>query len=96
MELSALLNSNEATLVDVRETWEFSSGHAPGAVNIPLGLIPLRVQELKDKGQPIFLYCRSGGRSGQATAFLQSQGMGEVYNAGGLDNVLQLLEGSVA
>jgi sulfur-carrier protein adenylyltransferase/sulfurtransferase len=49
-------------LVDVREVVEFSAGHLEGAVNIPLGTLPQRLNELPPHAAPIFM-CRSGGRS---------------------------------
>jgi len=49
-------------LVDVREVEEFSAGHLAGAINIPLGELPLRLGEIAAEPQPVFI-CRSGGRS---------------------------------
>lgn len=92
MDLSSILSGNEVTLLDVREPFEFASGHAEGAVNIPLSLIPLRMDEIRQMGTPIVAYCRSGNRSGQAVRFLQKQGFEEVYNGGSLDNILRHLQ----
>jgi rhodanese-related sulfurtransferase len=49
-------------LVDVREVREFTAGHLPGSVNIPLGELPQRLGEIPVDAQPVFI-CRSGGRS---------------------------------
>ncbi|MGO9803549.1 MAG: TOMM precursor leader peptide-binding protein [Steroidobacteraceae bacterium] len=49
-------------LIDVRERWEFDTGHLPGAVNIPTSELPQRVGEIPRSGGPVFI-CRSGGRS---------------------------------
>lgn len=92
MDLKSIIAQKEPIIVDVRETFEFSMGHVDGAINIPLGLIPLRLEELRKMEKPLFLYCRSGGRSGQASAFLKSKGIKEVYNAGGLEDALQLFQ----
>lgn len=71
-------------LVDVREPYEVDEGTLPGALNIPLGQLPDRVGEL-DPSRPVVLLCRSGGRSGQAAAFLAASGFAEVTNlAGGM------------
>lgn len=40
--------------------------------------------------QPIVTYCRSGSRSGMATSMLKQNGIKEVYNGGGLEDLLQL------
>lgn len=80
MNLTSLLADPQVTLIDVREPFEFGMGHVPGSLNIPLGLIPSKVQELKGLPGPIVLYCRSGNRSGQAVAFLKSRGIMNVHN----------------
>ncbi|MFJ8260386.1 rhodanese-like domain-containing protein [Rummeliibacillus sp. NPDC094406] len=68
----------QLNLIDVREVQEVQAGHIPGIVNIPLGLIEFRMHEL-DRNIPYIMVCRSSARSGQATAFLESQGY-EVKN----------------
>jgi rhodanese-related sulfurtransferase len=45
------------------------------------------VEELKQM-QPLVLCCLSGGRSGQATDYLQSLGCNKVYNGGGWEEVI--------
>jgi rhodanese-related sulfurtransferase len=55
-------------------------GHVSGSINIPLQEIPNRIEEFK-KMENIVLCCASGGRSGQATAFLQQHGI-ECVNGG--------------
>ncbi len=49
-------------LVDVREVVEFTHGHLPGSVNIPLGQLPQRLAEVTAHAAPVFI-CKSGGRS---------------------------------
>lgn len=63
------------TVVDVRTPGEFAGGNVSGSINIPLQEIPHRLEEIKNLKQPITLICMSGGRSGQATAFLKAQGI---------------------
>lgn len=82
--LNDLLSKDQKTIIDVRETWEFEEDHYPGAVNIPLTLVPLRLSEIRDMPKPILLYCRSGNRSGMAASMLRNAGIAEAYNAGGL------------
>ncbi|HWA58040.1 MAG TPA: molybdopterin-synthase adenylyltransferase MoeB [Gemmatimonadales bacterium] len=60
-------------LIDVRETHEWNMGRLPGARHIPLGDLPDSLDSL-DPEREIVLYCRSGGRSARAKAFLQSSG----------------------
>jgi phage shock protein E len=81
MNAEQLIREKQGSIVDVRSMEEFSGGHCAGSVNIPLYEIPQRISELKGMSQPLILCCASGGRSGQATAFLSQQGISCV-NAG--------------
>lgn len=76
-----------ARIVDVRTPAEFKDGAYPGAINIPLAILPARMHELEPRSAPIVLYCASGARSGQAMRFLKQNGFTEVINAGGLDDM---------
>jgi len=71
-----------AKVIDVRSTDEFRSGHVPGAVNIPLHTLPLRLSEVGPTDKPVVLYCLSGGRSGQAADLLRRSGYREVLDVG--------------
>ena len=73
-----------ATIVDVRSMAEFSKGAYPGAMHIPLHLLPARMSELPPKDAPLVLYCASGARSAQGVRFLTQNGFTDVVNAGGL------------
>lgn len=70
-------------LIDVRETAEVAAGKIPGAIHIPLGLLEFRMSEL-DKSKEYIMVCRSGGRSGQATSFLENQGYKVTNMNGGM------------
>ncbi len=80
MNTSELLKSAQAVVVDVRTPGEYMGGHVAGSINIPLNEVPARVAEFKDMGK-VVLCCASGGRSGQATMFLQQYGI-ECVNGG--------------
>ena len=83
-EVQAKLAAGEAiNLIDVREVAEVEAGHIPGITHIPLGLLEFRMHEL-DKNTPYIMVCRSGGRSGQATAFLEGQGFDVTNMLGGM------------
>ncbi|PRO64822.1 rhodanese-like domain-containing protein [Alkalicoccus urumqiensis] len=79
----ALLNYPPEQLVDVRENAEVRSGIIPGAIHIPLGEIPGRMQEL-DKSMPVTIICRSGNRSAHAAEYLESFGYETVNVTGGM------------
>jgi rhodanese-related sulfurtransferase len=76
-------NNEDVSIIDVRETEEVKAGKIPGAVNIPLGLIEFRLQDI-DKSKEHILVCRSGNRSGMATNILESRGYNVINMDGGM------------
>ncbi|MGG0716600.1 rhodanese-like domain-containing protein [Robertmurraya massiliosenegalensis] len=83
-EVAALIKEGKnLNIIDVREVDEVASGKIPGAVNIPLGLIEFRMTEL-DKTKEYIIVCRSGGRSGRASQFLESYGFNVINMTGGM------------
>lgn len=71
-----------AVIVDVREPHEYQSGHVPGAISIPLGVVPVRAAELP-KTRPVYVVCQSGGRSYQVAEALARAGLDARSVAGG-------------
>ena len=78
----AAVVDDDTQFIDVREPDEVAAGSLPGAVNMPLGTIPERINEL-DPAKRVVLLCRSGGRSGQAAQFLAANGFTDVVNLSG-------------
>lgn len=78
-ELAAI---DGATVFDVRETVEYVGGHAPAAVNLPLSEFADRVAEVP-RDETVYIICESGGRSAQATQWLEERGYRAVNVAGG-------------
>lgn len=69
-------------LVDVRTPKEFKAGHVKGAILINFydeNFNQISEQKL-DKNQPVYLYCRSGGRSAKAAKMYKDAGFKKVYN----------------
>ncbi len=81
------IDLKEATIIDVRESYEFEEGCVEGSINIPLGQVPDKIDEFKAMKKPIVLCCASGNRSGQATQFLASNGVEDIFNGGGWNMV---------
>ena len=92
MNIKNILASEQKTIVDVREPWEFAEGHFPDAINIPLGDIMANPNQLTEAQLPIVAYCRSGNRSQSAMMFLKANGISEVYNGGSLHQLQSMLE----
>ena len=78
-----------AVLVDVREPYEFVSGHIPGAVNVPLSAIAATTLP---KDTPLFLYCLRGSRSKQAAGVLKQNEYSRVKSIGGIKQYKGQLE----
>jgi phage shock protein E len=75
-------------LVDVRTPGEFAAGHPKGSVNIPLDKVGTSLDKFKGK-KDIVVFCRSGNRSSQAKAILESKGFSNIVDGGTWDNVAQ-------
>lgn len=75
-------------LIDVRTQAEWDDGYIETAIHMPLDKISDSIRDfIEDKEQVIFLYCRSGNRSGQAEIALQSIGYVNAKNIGGIKEV---------
>lgn len=74
------------TVIDVRTTEEFSEGHLPGSINIPLIEFLARLDEVP-RDEKVVLVCKSGNRSGQAHAFCVAAGYTNVFNGKAWDNI---------
>lgn len=93
MSLVEVLQSENYHLIDVREPMELEmDGHIEDAQNIPLGELEDRKQEVVNLGGKIIFFCRSGNRSGKAVDYFKSQGMTDVYNGGGFEEMKKALE----
>lgn len=80
----ATAHASGAFVVDVREPDEYLAGHVPGAVLIPLHLVPVRMSEIPQE-EPVYVICHSGGRSAQAALYLRRYGVEAINVAGGTD-----------
>ena len=77
--------NQDILLVDVREVGEYNSGHLEGAELITLSEVENEFDSMDiEKDKPIYVYCRSGHRSGVAQEVLMDMGFINVYNIGGV------------
>lgn len=67
-----------AAILDVRSRSEFEAGHLPNAVNIPVGELPQRLDEVPE-GE-LVIHCQGGTRSAIAASILQQSGRDDVSN----------------
>ena len=78
---------NDVIILDVREAYEFSSGHIKNAINLPLGRVQNGITKVtSDKEKTILVYCLSGSRSGSAARSLHSLGYNNAHNIGGISS----------
>ena len=73
----------DSPLLDVREADEWAAGHAPTARHLPMSELTARLDELPDD-DPLYVVCRSGGRSARVVAYLAGQGYPAVNVDGGM------------
>ncbi|MCL8026795.1 rhodanese-like domain-containing protein [Nocardioides bruguierae] len=74
----------DLTILDVREYSEWEAGHAPGALHIPMGVLPVRLQDVPQ--DRLLVVCKVGGRSAQAAMYLVQQGYDVINLAGGMED----------
>jgi rhodanese-related sulfurtransferase len=73
--------TDDALLIDVRTPGEYDESHIPGSRNIDM-YSPTFMQEIEqlDRKAPIYLYCRSGNRSGTVLSAMKQIGFEKVYH----------------
>jgi len=72
----------EYVVLDVREPVEYRDGHVPGAIHIPVGILPNCLEGI-DKEMPTIVVCAVGGRSTSAVGMLLKAGCKQVFNLNG-------------
>lgn len=84
MEFKLKNEGQNTQLVDVRTPKEFNSGHIKGAKNIDFfsGRFHVEFDKL-NKEKPLYIYCRSGSRSRQASKKLFAMGFTMIYDLQG-------------
>lgn len=71
-------------LIDVRTLAEFSEGHLQNALNLDINEDDFEKQlQTLDKAAPVYVYCRSGGRSAKAVEQMKEMGFREIYELEG-------------
>lgn len=81
-ELAERVAAGSVVLIDVREPYEFASGHVPRAVNVPLGSVRARAGEF-DFSAETYVICQSGSRSATAIKWLMKAGFTNVASVRG-------------
>lgn len=81
----AIAGGENIFLLDVRNGWEYSDYHIPGAANIPVQVLanPENLARIP-KGKKIVVYCRTGVRADRALSILKANGIDAVNIRGGV------------
>ncbi len=80
-------------IIDVRTEAEWNAGHIEGAILIPYDVISEKIGTVtRDKSKRIYVYCRTGRRSGIAKKALEKLGYKDVVNLGSLEDAAKTLK----
>ena len=74
-----LASGEDVVLIDVREPYEWETGHVAQAQHIPLAQVPARLDDIP-REREVVMICRSGGRSERARQYLAQMGYTRVKN----------------
>ena len=85
------INCFALTVIDVRTSQEWKTGHLESAIHVQWEDI-LDISSNTSKDEEIYLYCRSGNRSGMAAKILLENGFLNVTNAGSIKEASKLLD----
>ena len=92
--LSLSVHLKADVVIDVRTLDEYRSGHIEDSINIEWQKIS-SIEESITKDEKIYLYCRSGNRSGKATDILISIGYRDVLNLGSIESAAEQLNRNI-
>ena len=80
-----MMATQDVIILDVRTDVEFATGNIPGAIHLPLDILPYQIQAIApDTAQTILVYCLAGQRSDTAARRLTELGYTNVYDFGGI------------
>ena len=85
--------NDQPIIIDVRSSDEVNTGIIEGAIHIEWTQIGNEIKNLNiPRDYPLYLYCRSGNRSGKAVTILEEMGFTNLTNIGGISDAAQLVE----
>ena len=93
---SSLVSSNEIIVIDVRSDAEVKTGIIQDAIHIEWTKIDKEITKIDiTKDHAIYLYCRSGNRSGKAVDILKNIGYVNVINVGGIKDAAKKIDNKI-
>lgn len=83
-KFKSLIDEGNGLLLDVRTPGEVANGTIEGSTNINFNSPTFKSDvEKLDKDKPVYVFCASGGRSGNAMRMMKDMGFKEIYNLNG-------------
>jgi rhodanese-related sulfurtransferase len=83
-KFKSLIDQGNGLLLDVRTPGEVANGTIEGSTNLNFNSPTFKSEvEKLDKDKPVYVFCASGGRSGNAMNMMKDLGFKEVYNLNG-------------
>ena len=92
-DFKQIFDNKMPVIIDIRTQKEYEAGSIPGAVHIPRGVLEFKIHKEEswagsrfsspEKSEPIFIYCRTGGRGSLATKSLMQLGYTNVQSIQG-------------
>lgn len=83
-QMTALVNREDALVLDLRDTAEYRAGHIVDSVHMPFAKLSERVAELERyRDRPVVVVCKMGHHSGAVAKTLKEKGFERVYRLGG-------------
>lgn len=84
IQVTQLINRENAVVIDIRDQAEFSTGHILNAVNLSLKELQEGTRDFKKfRNRPVIISCRTGANAGKAAAILKKAGVEQVYRLKG-------------
>ncbi|HVD33080.1 MAG TPA: rhodanese-like domain-containing protein, partial [Gemmatimonadales bacterium] len=76
-QVSSQLGADGVIVLDVRGEGEWKGGHLPGSLNVPVGNLERRMNEIP-RGRPVIVHCQTGARAAIAASLLRARGFPDV------------------
>ncbi|XCI74788.1 MAG: rhodanese-like domain-containing protein [Flavobacteriales bacterium] len=95
-QLIKMVRQPDTMLLDVRESCElFRDGRIERAIHIPMASVSHCLEEISVMKRSVVVFCKRGVRSAKVQEYLVQQGIREVYDGGGYENIKAILEYSL-
>lgn len=78
-DLTRLVNTQQARVIDLRNAPEFREGHITGSENMPFSQVADKAASIAQTGKPVIFVCAMGQTAGNAARAVKQAGLNEVH-----------------